>query len=103
MMSAMENTEPMCAPPPPLVMRKACRRMRFASSRVSMSAVLATIEVPDARANVFDVVGADHHVHRQHEAALEESVGDGEIAPQPEAGVLMHRLAAPLNDRPDTT
>src|SRR4051794_15259153 len=99
-MSAIENTEPICELPPPLVIFSACRRILFASSRVGRSAAspLTTVELPNARADVVNVVGADHHVHGEHQAPLEESVGVREVAFQAECRELVDRLAAPLDD-----
>src|SRR5688500_16911155 len=104
-MSAMENTAPICELPPLLVILRAWMRMRRANCAGPELAALTRsrpVELAHRAGDVVDVVERKHRVHRQHQTAAEKALGIGKRSLEAERGELVHRLAAPLEQRSDT-
>src|SRR5207237_5067539 len=58
-----------------------------------------SVKAPYAIADVFDIVVADRHVHGQHQHALEESFGIGQLFRKSEGVMTVDRLATQLQQR----
>src|SRR5438132_13727317 len=110
-MSAIDRPEATCELELRLAIRTTWVRTFAASVRERCSTVSAwraaiccsaiAIEGLDGRGDVAHVVVAEGQVQRQHQAALEEALGARQRRLQAERLVLVHRLAAPLDQRAD--
>ena len=62
---------------------------------------LVSVEGADGFAHILEIILRDRHVHRQHEHALELTVGSRQVLGEAECLEMMDGLAAPLDKGAD--